>query len=392
VATAEFSARPPAALYVHLPFCLSVCPYCDFVVYAGRAARGPTSFVDATVAALTNEIRLRAPSQPRVLDSVYFGGGTPSLLAPAQVAALLAAIDRHFGVIGDAEITLEANPGATDRGDLAGFRAAGVNRVSIGAQSMNEAELRRLGRRHSPTDVAETVTLARRAGFANISLDLLYDIPAQTADSWRRSLADALALTPDHLSAYALTLDAEHTDADALPISRGAAHWRDRARTEQDEDRAAEMYTIADEVLSAAGFSWYEISNWARPGLESRHNLAYWTGAAYEAVGPGAHAFDGGVTRRWNAGRLDTYISALSAGHLPPGGVERALPEERTILALRTRPGIAAREVPPPVTDFALANGLLEQVGGRVRLTLKGRLLSNELFARLLPDKSAAVA
>jgi oxygen-independent coproporphyrinogen-3 oxidase len=387
------TARAPVALYVHFPFCLSVCPYCDFVVVAGRATRGPGNRIAAFVDALEQEIVLRAPLAPTPLASVYFGGGTPSLMSPAQVEQLLTAAERAFGISNGAEITLEANPGPADRGDLAGFRAAGVNRLSIGAQSMVGAELKSLGRRHTPADVGDCVSAARRGGFANISLDLLYDVPGQTTDSWRHSLADALALAPDHLSAYALTLDADHADADVLPISRGAARWRERVRVEQDEDRTAEMYVVADELLGSAGFEWYEISNWARRGFESRHNLAYWTSVAWAAVGPGAHAFDGVLTRRWNAARLDGYLAALTAGRLPPGGVEHLDPAtaqaERIVLCLRTAAGVPAGDIPVDALGWGRSYGLVEAVEGHVRLTIKGRLLSNELFARLLPRQMA---
>jgi oxygen-independent coproporphyrinogen-3 oxidase len=379
----------PVALYVHFPFCVSVCPYCDFVVYGGKDARGPHNRIDALVGALEVEIALRA-APGSSLGSVYFGGGTPSLMCPAQVERLLAAADAAFGLQPDAEITIEANPGGGERGDLAGFRAAGVNRLSVGAQSFDPTELKLLGRRHTPADICGTVRLARQAGFANISLDLLYDVPGQTIDSWRDTLAGTLALEPDHVSAYALTLDQPDGD-DHLPPRRGAQAWRDRAAARQDADRAADMYEIADDVFAAAGFNWYELSNWSRPGKPSRHNLAYWRGAAWEAVGPGAHAFDGNRTRRWNAARLDAYLSALSEGRLPPGDsvtVDDATAQaERIMLALRTDSGVKIGAAPgsTDVLVWGTEQRLLESDESVLRLTRRGRLLSNELFARLLP-------
>jgi oxygen-independent coproporphyrinogen-3 oxidase len=406
------ASSAPVALYVHFPFCLSICPYCDFVVYAGRDARGPSNRIEAFVEALIAEIRLRSRSSPSSLASLYLGGGTPSLLSPSQVEQILHAADSAFGISDDAEITLEANPGVDERGDLAGFRAAGVNRLSIGAQSFDSGELRRLGRRHSATDVAQTVDAARRAGFDNISLDLLYDIPGQTIDSWRLSLASALALGPDHISAYALSLDDPDADGltgvtgDHLSLRRGARQWRTRARLEQDDDRAADLYETADSMLSAAGLEWYELSNWARPDRESRHNLAYWRGSAWEAVGPGAHAFDGARTRRWNAARLDAYVAALcpsdgSDGRLPAGGYETTdeatAIAEQAITRLRTRDGLRAVAACRPEFSSALAwaqeNELVELgTDGSMRLTLRGRLLSNELSVRLLPDVKARAA
>ena len=405
--------RPPVALYAHFPFCLSICPYCDFVVYAGREARGPASRIDAFVDAFEAEIGLRATSSP--LHSVYLGGGTPSLMSVAQVERLLLAVDHAFGIADGAEITLEANPGPEERGDLAGFRAAGANRLSVGAQSFDAGELRTLGRRHTATDILETVVAARRSGFENVSLDVLYDVPGQSVDSWRRTLEAALRAEPDHVSAYALALDDPDLEGlsgaggDHLPTRRGARQWRARARPRQDEDRAAASYELAEDLLGRAGLRWYELSNWARAGYESRHNLAYWRGEPWEAVGPGAHAFDGLHTRRWNAARLDGYLSALaptdgSDVRLPPGGAEstdeHTSAAEGAILRLRTRDGLPAEMTMLPAYRGALAwgraNGLLEPTDdGGLRLTMRGRLLSNELFIRLLPwepSTAAAVA
>lgn len=406
-----FVPAPPVALYVHVPFCVSVCPYCDFVVYGGAAARGARSRVDALVDALETEIGLRAQVAQALfgsgrppLASVYLGGGTPSLLSARQVARLLTAAADGFGLVAGAEVTLEANPGPADRGDLAGFRAAGVNRLSIGAQSMVGAELRRLGRRHSPSDVAQTVAEARQAGYENVSLDLLYDVPGQTLASWRRSLSAALRLEPDHASTYALALDDPDTEGlagpagDHLPLRPGARRWRERARPEQDDDRAAACYELADQLLDRSGLRWYELSNWSRPGAESVHNMTYWRRAPHEAVGPGAHAFDGALTRRWNAARLDAYLYALSGDTLPPGGSETVdqatAMAEQAILNLRTRTGLPASLASSPSLRpslaWARANGLLETTDDDVfRLTMTGRLLSNELFVRLLPEAAA---
>jgi oxygen-independent coproporphyrinogen-3 oxidase len=202
-------------------------------------------------------------------------------------------------------------------------------------------------------------------------------------------LAGTLALEPDHISAYALTLEAPDGD-DHLPPRRGAQGWRARAVAQQDADRAADMYEIADDTFAAATLSWYELSNWSRLGNQSRHNLAYWSGAAWEAVGPGAHAFDGDRTRRWNAARLDTYLAALSAGQIPPGGADIAdsamAKAERAILALRTSRGLESKAAGiKGVLDWGISQSLLESDESVVRLTRRGRLLSNELFSRLLP-------
>jgi coproporphyrinogen III oxidase-like Fe-S oxidoreductase len=370
--------------------------------------------VPAYVAAVRAEIELRADeldarfgppgaaSRP-ALRSVYLGGGTPSLLPAPAVAALLGRVAARFGLAADAEVTIEANPGAEDRGDFSGFAAAGVTRLSLGAQSLDAAELRRLGRRHGASDIVDAVAAARRAGIARISLDLLYDVPGQSAAAWERTLCAIVDLGVDHVSAYALTLDDPDAEGitgpegDHLPTRPGARRWREHARVEQNEERAVAAYRRADEVLSRAGLQWYELSNWAAPGQESRHNVAYWTHEPYEALGPGAHAFDGSAQRRWTAGRLDGYLAALAplAGRplLPPGGAELLTPAtykaEAIILALRLRSGVdsvtAALESVRSALDWGREHGLVETASdGRVRLSLRGRLLSNEVFARLL--------
>jgi oxygen-independent coproporphyrinogen-3 oxidase len=329
------------------------------------------------------EIALRA--RPGAgLASVYLGGGTPSLLTPAQIERLLLAAEAFFGFESDPEVTIEVNPGPDDRGDLAGFRAAGVTRVSIGAQSLDAGELRRLGRRHLGADVAQTVSESRAAGFESVSLDLLYDVPGQTISSWRASLGGTLALEPDHISAYALTLDDDVTGStDHLPPRDGATQWRARARRGQDEDRAADMYELADEMLARAGLPWYEISNWARPGHESRHNQAYWAGRPWEAVGPGAHRFDG-TSRSWNNARISDYLAALDVGRLPPGESDPpADAGEGLMLRLRTSLGVGIHELPPEAFAWGIDRGLLEADEGLARLTIKGRLLANEVAIRV---------
>ena len=408
-ATSAPGPRPPVALYIHIPFCVSICPYCDFVVYAGGAARGPRNRVELFVAALMRELELRADALDRrfgprpPLASVYLGGGTPSLLSAQTMNAILAVVARRFGLEPGAEVTVECNPGPDERGDARALREAGVTRLSIGAQSLDPTQLARLGRRHTPEDVTAAVAGARSGGIGSVSLDLLYDLPGSSLEDWLATLDSALALEPDHLSLYALTLDDPDAEGltgvggDHLPTSSGARRWRERARARQDEDTAAAQYGLAVDRLRDAGWHGYEISNWARPGHESRHNLAYWERRPYEAVGPGAHAFDGEV-RRWNAARLDSYIGALvpsdgSAARLPPGGQERldtaTAAAEAVILALRTDRGVAfaAASRPPlaAVVDWAATTGLLETTTDeRVVLTTRGRLLSNELFSRLV--------
>jgi oxygen-independent coproporphyrinogen-3 oxidase len=398
-------ARPPVALYIHVPFCISLCPYCDFVVYPGAAARGARSRIAAFVRGLLIELDLRAAGAAEAfgndrpaLRSVYLGGGTPSLLPADELATIMRRVRDSYGVTADAEITLEANPGPTERGDLEAAAAAGVTRISFGAQSMNPVELHRLGRRHAPGDVADAIAAARAAGIRSINVDLLYDVPGQTEATFSASLGTTLGLRPDHLSLYALTLDDPAAEGltgptgDHLPTPPGARRWRDRARQEQDDDRAAAEYRHATDRLAREGWRGYEISNWARPGHESRHNLAYWRRLPSEAVGPGAHAFDG-RTRRWNAARLDAYLAALEAGSLPPGGAETidaaTAESEALILGLRTDAGVPAAAADEGrfrgAIDWAIANDLATRdPDDRIRLTTRGRLLSNEVFARVV--------
>ena len=362
---------PPVALYVHVPFCVSLCPYCDFVVYPGAAARGPAARIDVFLTALHAELDLRAealeaafPAGWPPLETVYLGGGTPSLLPAEAIAAVLERIRARFGIADGAEVTLEANPGPDERGDAAALRAAGVTRLSIGAQAMSDVGLWRLGRRHKTADVGAAVAAAREAGIPSVSLDLLYDAPDLMLADWIEGLEAALELKPDHLSLYALTLDDPDAegltgpDGDHLPMKPGARRWRESARPAQDEDRAAVQYHHAVHRLAEDGWHGYEISNWARPGHESRHNLVYWERRPYEAVGPGAHAFDG-VTRRWNAARLNGYLGALvpkNGGEplLPPGGSRgdrrqdgrcrgRSCSDSGPIAACRCRPPTSRR-------------------------------------------------
>ena len=369
--------------------------------------------MEAFAGALLAEIALRADAADAAfgrdrapLRTVYLGGGTPTLLPSSSVATILGLVRARFGIADGAEVTIESNPGPDERGVASELVAAGVNRLSVGAQAMDAGMLRRLGRRHRPADVAAAVREARAGGIASVSVDLLYDVPGQSAEAWSATLDAAIDLGVDHVSAYALTLDDPDADGltgptgDHLPTTAGARRWRVAASAEQDEDRAAAQYRLAVERLAAAGLRGYEISNWGRPGHESRHNLVYWRREPYEAVGPGAHAFDG-VTRRWNAARLPGYLAALApagggAPVLPPGGSEvvdeAGAAAEAVILGLRLDEGLA-RDVAgagplAPHLSWAFGNGLLETVSGgggeRVRLTTDGRLLSNELFARLV--------
>jgi len=291
------------ALYVHVPYCRHVCPYCDFNVVA--SASPPEAGYVATLAA---EMRAWATDETwrgRRLQSLYVGGGTPSLFSPAGVAALLEAATRHFGIEDGAEITLEANPGTVTRASLAGYRAAGVNRLSLGAQSFHPQLLKTLGRDHTASDTHEAVAAARAAGLDNMSLDLIFAVPGETAADWEADLRAAIALAPEHVSTYALTYEA------GTPFHT----WRASGRlTAVDDDLEATMTEAACTALGTAGYARYEISSWARSGFASRHNQSYWDGSDYLGLGAGAHSFAAGPpARRWaNVRPPEAYRTAIA--------------------------------------------------------------------------------
>ena len=329
--------------------------------------------------------------------TIYLGGGTPSLVPVAHVEKILHACHRAFVVASDAEITLEANPGTVDADKLRALHALGVNRLSIGVQSFDDAVLRRLNRGHTVADAVETYDLARRVGFDNVNLDFIYGLPLQTLNDWRATLERACALAPEHLSLYALKVE-EGTGLDRQ-IKRGKY-------PAPDDDLAADMYELAEEMLGAAGYAQYEISNWARVGTrhvsprQSRHNLTYWRNEPYLGFGAGAHSSFGGE-RYWNVLSPLEYIQYMERGESAVAGREEIRRElemaETMILGLRLNEGIAfdafaarygenAREKYGRTLREIRELGLVELSEERVRLTPRGRLLSNQVFWRFLPD------
>lgn len=393
------------ALYIHIPFCLRRCTYCDFNTYAGLLDLRP-----AYVAALKRELALLAARYGALrVTTVYFGGGTPSLLGTA-ISDVIRAVRAQFELAGDVEITCEANPGTVDATLLHQWRESGVHRLSLGVQSTHAAELALLGRIHTWEEAVAAVSLARRAGFDNLSLDVMFGLPGQTLARWEQTLAQVLALSPQHLSLYALTLEAG-TPLAAL-VASGAA-------PSPDPDLAADMYEAASVVLHAAGFWQYEISNWAR-GLSappaiwalppdgrtessgpwaSRHNLAYWRNQSWLGVGAGAHSWYDG--RRWhNQCHPNDYICALESGKWPVAEEEIIPPAlnqgETMMLGLRLAEGVTGADFRQrfevELTDVYASTlarlaeiGLLEWDGKRARLSVRGRLLGNQVFAEFLP-------
>jgi len=381
---------PTHHLYVHVPFCRLVCAYCDFVTVGGRAAEIPRY-----VAAMQAELALRPASGE--LATIYFGGGTPSLLQADAVARLVDAAVARWGSQ-PTEVTLEANPSAREAPDWAGLRSAGVNRISLGIQSLRDPELDTLARGQTAAEGLAAYTAARAAGFENLSIDLIYGIPGQLLADWRYGLSAALALAPDHLSLYALQL-ALAPDEWAAPPRPGALRWRQRMVARQDDGLAAAQYQLAEELLDGAGYVHYELSSWARPGFESRHNSAYWERRPYTGIGAGAHSFDG-TTRSWNERDLDRYLVRAEAGERPVAGGEQLEETTRAFeavaLGLRrvagfSRAAFGAEFGVDPVARYpaavkeAIDGGLLEVSNETIRLTQRGRLFANEALVAFVP-------
>ncbi|GCE26156.1 coproporphyrinogen III oxidase [Dictyobacter alpinus] len=381
-----------ASLYLHIPFCHTRCHYCDFNTFAGRLP-----LREPYVRALLHEIEMAGvmarheDGRLRRARTMFMGGGTPSLLNVDQITRILNACFQSFAIDADAEITMEANPGTLDQEQLLGIRKAGINRLSMGAQSFDEELLKTLGRIHSPQEIVQAVEYARAAGFTSINIDFMFGLPNQTMQHWQETLKRALELRPEHLSLYSLIVE------EGTPFQ----DWvNDGSIVPGDEDLCADMYEYADELLRQAGYINYEISNWALPGHHSRHNLTYWQNLPYIGMGTGAASSFAG--RRFSNERepLD-YIKLVKANQLPEVesedvGLAQAM-SETAFLGLRTAMGLHlptfATRFGQPFSQFVgdhlqdvEAAGLLEYEDDWLRLSTRGRLLGNEVFLRLLPD------
>jgi oxygen-independent coproporphyrinogen-3 oxidase len=377
-------------LYVHVPFCAKRCGYCDFNTYTaselgppgGPPGASQETYADAAIA----EIRFARHvlgDVDRPVETVFFGGGTPTLLPSDHLVRILSAIDEAFGLAPGAEVTTEANPDSVSPADLAVLRAGGLNRLSFGMQSSVRHVLRVLDRTHDPEGVPRAVRWAREAGFDQVSLDLIYGTPGESLDDWRRSLESALACGPDHVSAYALIV--EDGTALARRVGRGEV-------PAPDDDDLADKYVLADETLGAAGFEWYELSNWARDAAaRCRHNLLYWRGGDWWGIGPGAHSHIGGV-RFWNVRSPRTYAARLHEGVSPAEAREvldgPTARMERILLETRLVEGLPvsvlddrARSRLPGLRE----SGLLSTATERVVLTREGRLLADAVVRDLVP-------
>jgi putative oxygen-independent coproporphyrinogen III oxidase len=382
--------RRPFGFYVHVPFCTVRCGYCDFNTYTaeelGPAGGAPgASRATYAEAAIAEVRRARAVlgDVDLPVSTVFFGGGTPTLLSPADLGSVVAAIAGEFGLTDDVEVTTEANPDSVALWDLEELRSVGINRISFGMQSAVDHVLKVLERTHDPLRVPAAVEWARTAGFEQISLDLIYGTPGESIADWEVSVESALACAPDHVSAYSLIV--EEGTALARRVRRGELPM-------PDEDDLADKYQLADERFGAAGLGWYEVSNWSTgPDTRCRHNLLYWTGGDWWGVGPGAHSHVGGV-RWWNVKHPAAYADRLAADRSPAHARELLGEEdrrvERVLLELRLRDGL-----PVAVLDRAgraavatlVGDGLLTLETERLVLTPRGRLLADAVVRDLLP-------
>jgi oxygen-independent coproporphyrinogen-3 oxidase len=368
-------------VYVHVPFCRVRCGYCDFNTYTATELGGGASqaaYADTAIAEVELLARVLPGAPPA--ETVFFGGGTPTMLPSADLVRILEAVGGRFGLSPQAEVTTEANPDSVTPAGLAELREGGFTRVSFGMQSAVPAVLAVLDRTHDPERVPQAVAWARDAGFDQISLDLIYGTPGESVADWRRSLDAAIACEPDHVSAYSLIV--EEGTALARQVRSGVLPM-------PDEDDLADKYVLAEEVLSAAGLGWYEVSNWARDeAARCRHNELYWTSQNWLGIGPGAHAHVGGV-RWWNVKHPTAYAARLAEGRSPALARERLDDEtelvERVLLELRLRDGLPLAVVPAPArADVAVADGLAVVEGDRLVLTLRGRLLADAVVRDLL--------
>ena len=373
----------PLGLYIHIPFCKSKCVYCDFYSLP-NAEREMNRYTSAVCRHLTETAPQAAA---HLADTIYFGGGTPSYLGPRRLQKILKTVRKHYRIAPDAEVTLEANPdGIGDWRKLRALRKAGVNRISLGVQSADDKELQALGRPHTYAQAVDAVGAVRRAGIRNLSLDLIYGLPGQTLALWQRTLNRAAALEPEHLSCY------------GLKVEEGTPLWDRREGLDlPGDDAQADMYLWTVERLAALGYAQYEISNFAKPGFASRHNMKYWTLGEYAGFGPGAHS-DLGDVRYAYVRDLDAYCRGIKSGGSILAESERIPPRERDLeylmLGLRTTQGIAQREFEnrfrlsfAPIEEELkkfLSSGHAVQSGGRWHLTPEGFLVSNQIIGRVL--------
>lgn len=383
-ALAELGSQP-FGLYVHVPFCSVRCGYCDFNTYTAEElgdapGASRSTYAEAAIAEIRHARRVLG-DRDLPIDTIFFGGGTPTLIKPADLGAVVASAAAEFGLADGVEITTEANPDSVTAWDLAELRQVGFNRISFGMQSAVDHVLKVLDRTHDPLRVPAAVGWARQAGFEEVSLDLIYGTPGESVADWETSLDAALACQPDHVSAYSLIV--EDGTALARRVRRGELPM-------PDEDDLADKYDLADERLTAAGLEWYEVSNWARrPESQCRHNVLYWTGGHWWGAGPGAHSHVGGV-RWWNVKHPAAYADRLAAGTSPAMAYEHLSGDdrriERILLELRLRDGLPVlaldRSGRAQVARL-VEEGLVDLATERLVLTRRGRLLADAVVRDL---------
>lgn len=375
------------AVYVHWPFCQSKCPYCDFNSHVRHTPIDQSRYAAALTREIATAAQWTAARSPR---SVFFGGGTPSLMEPSTVESVLAAIDGAFGLPGEAEITLEANPSSVEQARFEGYRAAGVNRLSLGVQSLNDDALITLGRRHDAATARAALGLAQRI-FASVSADLIYARPGQTLAAWREELSQMLSICGDHLSLYQLTIEPETRFYDLAQAGR---------LTIPEDDAAADLFDLTDALTSAAGFGRYEVSNHARPGAEAKHNLVYWRGGTYVGAGPGAHGrlqIDRRRVATSTERHPETWLAAVETnGHgltVRETLTEEAMGDEYLLMGLRLREGIdlavherrAGRPLDQDTLARFIADGLMVKDGTQIAVTDTARLLTGAIVRELSP-------
>lgn len=375
-----------SGIYIHIPFCKSRCSYCDFATGIYQ-----TELAEQYVVALLRDIKTTRPRQlSSIVDTIYFGGGTPSMLSPDQISRIVETVYECFEISSAPEITMEINPGSVNSFVLREFRNSGINRASFGAQTFDDVELARLGRAHNSTDTLKTFDALRDANFDNISFDLIAGLPGQSMSTWERNIVRALALQPEHFSFYLLEVH---------PGTPLAQHIERGIQPKPDDDLAGEMYALMLERAADAGYEHYEISNLCRPGFGSRHNTKYWTGAPYFGFGCSSHSYDG-VSCRWSNERdVAKYVHLIESNELPVVEQNTLSPEDRraeaVFLGMRLMKGLNVREYERLFgvdireehrEDFSRFReaGLIEFEGDLVRLTRAGALMSNEVFSRFV--------
>ncbi len=379
----------PLSFYIHIPYCVKRCGYCDFNTYTPaelQITEGLTEISHSYIDLLIEEARLARSAQPNAgaIPTIFFGGGTPTLMEPADLRRILATLEIEFGFTDDIEITIEANPDTITEEKLAALRAIGINRISIGMQSATPHVLKTLDRTHNPENVGKAVAWAREVGFEQVSVDLIYGTPGESMADWQATIESALALPITHISAYALIM--EDGTKFAAQVKRGEVQA-------PDDDLMADKYLLADQLFSQAGLHWYELSNWSLPAGQCRHNIAYWHGDNWWGLGPGAHSHINGE-RWWNVKHPSTYRDRL-ASHQAPLHESEILTDsqkesERIMLQIRLQEGISKNSLSKEIVNHLLPflhGGELDGArwaSGDVVLTLQGRLVADRIVREIL--------